>query len=151
MPDGLHERDVLAWSEHQAALLRRLGRGERVNDVDWDTLAEEIEGVGLAELRAVESFLRRLMVHLLKLHAWPASDARNHWEAELVGFQDEAKARFSPSMRQRVDVPALYQQAMRQVRRLDPSAESPAACPFTLDGLLNDEPETLLALMPPAA
>jgi hypothetical protein len=40
MPDGLYERDVLAWSQHQADLLRRLGRGERVNDVDWTNIAE---------------------------------------------------------------------------------------------------------------
>ena len=27
--DGLYERDVLAWSQHQADLLRRVGRGKR--------------------------------------------------------------------------------------------------------------------------
>jgi hypothetical protein len=43
MPDGLYERDVLAWSQHQADLLRRLGRGEQANDVDWAHVAEEIE------------------------------------------------------------------------------------------------------------
>jgi hypothetical protein len=57
MPDSLYEHDVLAWSEHQAELLRRLGRGERANDVDWANLAEEIEGVGLSELHSVESLL----------------------------------------------------------------------------------------------
>ena len=36
MPDGLHDSDVLIWSEQQADLLRRLAAGERVNDaVDW--------------------------------------------------------------------------------------------------------------------
>ena len=40
MTDDLYERDILAWSEHQAELLRRLGRGEQVNDVDWANLAE---------------------------------------------------------------------------------------------------------------
>ena len=67
MPDGLYERDVLAWSQHQADLLRRLGRGERVNDVDWTNIAEEIEDVGLSELHSVESFLTLILVHLLKL------------------------------------------------------------------------------------
>jgi hypothetical protein len=32
MPNDLYDRDVLAWSEHQADLLRRLARGEQVND-----------------------------------------------------------------------------------------------------------------------
>ena len=38
MPDGLYDRDALAWAEQQAELLRRLAAGERVNDaVDWAT------------------------------------------------------------------------------------------------------------------
>jgi hypothetical protein len=50
MPDGLYERDILFWSQNQAELLRRLARGERVNDVDWEHVVEEIEDVGLSEL-----------------------------------------------------------------------------------------------------
>ena len=35
-PDSLYGRDALAWSEQQAALLRRLAAGERLNEaVDW--------------------------------------------------------------------------------------------------------------------
>jgi hypothetical protein len=45
MPDGLYELDILAWSQHHADLLRRLGRGERVNDGDWTNLADEIEAL----------------------------------------------------------------------------------------------------------
>jgi hypothetical protein len=87
MPDGLYERDVLAWSQHQADLLRRLGRGERVNDVDWAHVAEEIEDVGLSELHSVESFLDLILVHLLKVHVSPGSPAAGHWGPEVVGFQ----------------------------------------------------------------
>jgi hypothetical protein len=46
MSDDLYERGVLAWSESQAALLRRLAQGERVNEVDWAHVVEEIEDVG---------------------------------------------------------------------------------------------------------
>jgi hypothetical protein len=79
MPDGLYEHDILAWSEHQAELLRRLGRGERVNDVDWTNLAGEIEAVGRSEWHSAESFLTLIVLHLLKLHAWPDSEACNRW------------------------------------------------------------------------
>jgi len=34
MPEGLYERGILAWSEYQADLIRRLSRGEQVDDVD---------------------------------------------------------------------------------------------------------------------
>ena len=53
MLDDLYNRDAMAWSEQQANLLRRLARGERVNDIDWDHVVEEIEDVGLSELNAV--------------------------------------------------------------------------------------------------
>ena len=57
MADELYDRDALAWSEWQAALLRRVARGERVNGVDWDHVVEEIEDVAISELNAVHSYL----------------------------------------------------------------------------------------------
>ena len=153
MPDGLYERDVLAWSEHQAELLRRLGRGERVNDVDWANLAEEIEGVGLSELHSVKSYLNQIIIHLLKLLASPDSDARNHWLWEIDAFQTEAQERFTPSMRQKLDIGALYARSLRHMRRADrrdvtPHGPEPRpwpeANPFTLDDLLNADPDDLL-------
>src|SRR4030081_2972905 len=90
MPDDLYDRDVLAWSERQAALLRRVARGERVNDVDWDHVVEEIEDVGISELNAVHSYLRQMLAHLLKLHGWPDSDACEHWRNEVATFQVDA-------------------------------------------------------------
>ncbi len=50
MPNDLYDRDVLAWSEHQADLLRRLAREEHVSGVDWENVIEEIECVGRTEL-----------------------------------------------------------------------------------------------------
>jgi len=73
MPDDLYERDILTWSEHQAELLRRLARGERVNGVDWAHVVEEIEDVGLSQFNAVQCDLRLLIVHLLKVHGWPGA------------------------------------------------------------------------------
>ncbi|HEX4367420.1 MAG TPA: DUF29 domain-containing protein [Rhodopila sp.] len=151
MPDGLYERDVLAWSQHQADLLRRLGRGERVNDIDWAHVAEEIEDVGLSELHSVESFLNLILVHVLKLHAWPESDARRHWRGEIVVFRNDAKRRFAPSMRQRIDVGALYAEAHEQLREIDPTLQLSPANPFTLDDLLTQDTDTLLNRLPPPA
>ena len=148
MSDGLYEQDILAWSETQAGLLRRLGRGERVNDADWTNLAEEIESVGLSELHEVESFLTLILTHLLKLHAWPDSEARAHWDSEITGFQADAVRRFSPSMRQRIDIASLYATALKKVTKLDCSLRLPGECPFTLEQLLRDEVEVLLPLFP---
>lgn len=56
-----YEPDILAWSERQGVLLRRLAGGERVNDADfdWPNIAEGIESVGRSELRATESLIAR--------------------------------------------------------------------------------------------
>lgn len=143
MPDSLYERDILAWSAHQADLLRRLGRGERVNDVDWTHVVEEIEDVGLSQLNAVRGYLRQMLVHLLKLRGWPDSVSANHWRQEIAAFQADAEQRFTPSMRQAIDVEALYVRAVRQARvaTIDgvPPRAWPEACPIGLDALLNDD------------
>jgi hypothetical protein len=143
MPDGLYERDILSWSEHQADLLRRLARGERVNDVDWEHVVEEIEDVGLFELHSVESFLDLILVHVLKVHGSPDSPSLGHWRSEIVAFQKNLGRRFAPSMRQRIDLEKLYSGALEQIEAADPGCVSsrrlPAACPFTLDQLLHDK------------
>jgi Domain of unknown function DUF29 len=155
MSDDLYERDVLAWSESQAALLRRLARGERVNDVDWAHVVEEIEDVGLSELNAVISHLEQVLVHLLKLRTWPKSRSVRHWQVEVVAFQRNAVRRFAPSMRQRIDLDRLYRDVADQLRagqlRGDPPLALPANCPFTLDQLLTDPWERLVAMARNAA
>jgi hypothetical protein len=148
MPDSLYEADVLAWSEHQAELLRRLGRGETVRGADWTNIAEEIEGVGLSILHDTETFLVRAFVHLLKLQAWPDSAASNGWRSDIIGFQNDAQRRISPSMRQRIDLAALYDDALSIMRAGDgPGAKPrpwPTASPFALKDLVEADPDDLL-------
>jgi len=142
MPDELYDRDALAWSEYQADLLRRVARGQRVNGVDWEHVVEEIEDVGLSELNAVQSHLRHMLVHLLKVHGWPGHASVRHWREEIAAFQAEAAQRFTPSMRQRIDLDLLYARALRQLEGVDyddiAPRQWPATCPFTLDELLTE-------------
>jgi hypothetical protein len=142
MPNDLYDRDILIWAEQQADLLRRLERGERVNGVDWAHVVEEIEDVGLSELHSVQSYLNLMLVHLLKIWLWPDSEALRHWRGEIVAFQKNAGRRFAPSMRQRIDMTRLYNDAIEQLE----ASESPGSlrrlpegCPFTLDQLLYDK------------
>jgi hypothetical protein len=141
MPDDLYDRDILAWSERQAQLLRRVAGGERLNDVDWTHVVEEIEDVGLSELNAVQSYLRQILVHLLKLHGWPTLGACRHWRSEVVAFQTDAQQRFAPSMRQRIDLEAIYVRAGLQIEPLrygsKPPLAAPSTCPVTLDEVLS--------------
>lgn len=121
-PANLYDADILLWAESQAALLRR----RAANALDWDNLAEEIEDVGLSQLRAVESHLIPALLHDLKAEAWPLARDVEHWRAEARGHRDDARRHFAPSMAQRLDIAKLYRQARRRLpERLDGTVPLP--------------------------
>jgi hypothetical protein len=155
MPDDLYDHGILAWSEHQSSLLRRVARGEQVNEVDWPHVVEEIEDVGLSELNVARSILRQMLVHLLKIHGWPNHSACRHSRGEHVAFQTELEDRFASSMRQRIDQANLYQRSLVQVEPLAYDDMLPRPwphdCPFTLDDLLTAERSDLEACLTAAS
>ncbi len=67
MNSDLYERDFLAWTEQQAALLRA---GE-LSAIDLEHLAEEVESMGASERREMCNRLACLLQHLLKWHHQP--------------------------------------------------------------------------------
>ena len=69
---------------------------------------------------------------------------------EALHKQDRRNAnrRFAPSMRQRIDVSALYREAFEQLRETAAGIVLPAENPFTLDGLLKAGTVTLLSRFP---
>lgn len=139
--NDLHETDILEWSEHQAALLRRLAAGERVNDqVDWGNVVEEIESVGNEQIHAVNSLLMQAMALRLKAMGWP--DARDvaNWQADARRFAIDAADRFAPSMRQRLDVARIYRRALHTLPdRMDGKPPLPNECPWSLEELLAED------------
>jgi len=144
----IYEEDILAWSETQANLLRRLAAsipkgGEHVNDeIDWENVIEEVESVGNEQLHAVNSLLRQALLHMLKARAWPNSRDVPHWQAESRTFLSDAADRFTPSMRQRIDLDKIYRRALKGIPDNMDGIEPlplPKNCPMTLDELLSDE------------
>lgn len=136
-----YDGDILAWSRHQGALLRRIAAGEAVNEtLDWDNIAEEIETVGRNELRAVRSLLTQALAHMLKAEGWPSARDVPSWRADAVRFRQDAADGFTPSMRQHLDVDALYRRALRQLPdRMNGQLPQtlPETCLMTLDELLS--------------
>lgn len=110
----LYDTDTLTWSERQAALLRRIAAGERVNDLDldWPNIIEEVESVGRSDLHAVESWLTQAFLHDLKAQGWPQSRDAPLGRAEARLFRRQAKRRFTESMRQRIDLSGLHKDAL---------------------------------------
>ena len=136
-----YEADVLLWSEHQAALLRRLARGEAVNErPDWDNIIDEVESVGSEQLHAVQSLLLQALVHMLKAEAWPLSrDVRIGRPKRVLSGPGRCGSRppcgsgsistgCTPGVR-----------ALPEVIDDQPPLPVPERCPVTLDELLSED------------
>ena len=136
-----YDTDVMTWSERQAELLRRLAAGDAVNETpDWPHIIEEIEAVGQSQIDAVESWLYQALLHMLKAEAWPLSDAVPHWQSEARGFRAQARRKYRPSMRQKIDVSGLYADALYALpETIDgvPPLPLSTVCEVTLDDLLS--------------
>jgi len=141
-PARLYEDDYYAWTQDQGAKLRALPGHLRPNGID---IAEEIESLGRSDVRAVESHLRNLLVHLLKLAFSPAADPRGieviEMRASLRTLLDD-----SPSLAARLPALAVRQWPIARERALADlerdgiaDADIPAAPPpFPLDATLLD-------------
>ena len=150
MPDDLYERDILAWSQKQADLLRRLADGERVNALlDWPNLIDEVETVGRSELHACESLLEQALLHRLKAAMWPDHVAARHWRQEAQAILHSARRRFAPSMRQLLDVSNIYARSVPRAAslayELGVARSVPEHCPFGLDEFLDADISTFVS------
>ena len=155
MASDLYEHDIATWSEQQSDLLRRMARGERVNGVDWENVAEEIESVGRSEVRAVESLLGVALLHVLKLVHWPGHPAGLAWRGEVANLLLQARRRYEPSMARRISPEDILKDARLSAAKMQmpgfeklavPAIEAPA-----IELLLSDETgvEELMALFEP--
>ena len=79
---------------------------------------------------------------MLKAEAWPLSRDAPAWRADAIDFRRQARDAFAPSMRQRIDLAALYADARAALpETMDGEPPLPVAetCPVTLQELLSDD------------
>ena len=76
----LYDKDFVAWSRQQVDALRVAARSGSNQLLDWENLAEEIEGLGISQKSALGSQIRRIIHHLLKLEHSTARNPRRGWE-----------------------------------------------------------------------
>lgn len=141
----LYDADFFAWTQDQAAKLRR-AQAERANlDIDFENVAEEVESMGRSQRRAVESSLARVVEHLLKLEHSPAIDPRQGWKSSAQLHRAEAQSELedSPSLLGKIRVWDVYKLGAKYFELgLTKHRESipalPVDCPYTLDQLLDE-------------
>jgi len=118
----LYETDYNQWVNETVQQLRE----RQFDGVDWDNLIEEIEDMGKSQKRALESFLTRLVEHLLKLSYWESEKERNgnHWKSEIVNFRYQVHKRLKESPSLRPELESIYTEifpvAIKSISQLFP-------------------------------
>jgi hypothetical protein len=133
----LYDTDFVEWTAHTAELLRE----GRLDAVDLEHLAEEIEDLGKSDRHTVLSHLHRLLLHEIKRKIQPER-AEASWRHSIT--TSRARIRFkiadSPSLRRLLErnLQKTYRQAIKDALFETglQSADLPQQCPHTLDQLL---------------
>jgi hypothetical protein len=121
----LYEQDYPAWLEETAKQLR-----QRQTDVlDWEHLREEIEALGNEQRHKVDSYLLKLLIHLLLYQYWPEERERcaRGWQDEIGNFRVELELLLESKTLYNyflTRIAVIYPKAVKRVRQ---KSQLPAA------------------------
>lgn len=140
-PDpSLYETDHHRWLEEQADLLRE----GRLEDIDVANLVEEFEELAVEERASVESHTETVVERLLKLQYSPADRPRRGWRLAVTRHRGRLSKRLTATLRRHLEgsLEAVFEDARRAAAiglEVDqvPADQLPAACPYTLDQILD--------------
>jgi hypothetical protein len=137
-PGKLYDTDFAEWAAETARLLR----AGRLDQVDLEHLAEEIEDMGKNNRREVQSRLRVLLAHLLKWRQQPQRRSKS-WRSTIATQRVELHNIFrqSPSLRagSAEAMADVYRDAVEQasIETGLASRAFPRACPYTVEEILD--------------
>lgn len=142
MDTSLYDRDFYLWTQQQIACLQQ----EQWTEVDLDNLVEELADLGRSEQKELGSYLKVLLMHLLK---WQYQSERRtkSWAVAIANCRDNIQdcLEDSPSLQQFLKeadwVAKYYRRACRDaIKETELSADTfPAACPYTMAQILDPQ------------
>ncbi|NCR01071.1 MAG: DUF29 domain-containing protein [Microcystis aeruginosa L211-101] len=138
----LYEQDYLAWLEETAQQLR-----QRQTDVlDWEHLEEEIEALGNEQRHKVDSYLLKLLIHLLLYQYWPEERERcaRGWQDEIGNFRVELELLLESKTLYNyflTRIAVIYPKAVKRVRQKSqlPAAIFAESCPYSPEQILDSD------------
>ena len=85
----LYDRDFNLWIEKTKEAIQN----RDFENMDWDNLLDEIDDMGKSEKRSLDSYMQRLIEHILKLKYWNSEveRCRKGWQQEVVNFRNRIK------------------------------------------------------------
>ncbi|AFZ36697.1 protein of unknown function DUF29 [Stanieria cyanosphaera PCC 7437] len=116
----LHDRDFNLWIENIKIKIQK----QDFDDMDWDNLLDEIDDMGASQKRALDSYMQRLIEHILKLKYWQSEveRCRNGWMVEVTNFRSSInrilKKNFSLKNYLNAEYQDLYQDASKAMALL---------------------------------
>ena len=143
MPNSaLYEQDFFAWTQTTAALIR----AGKWLEIDVNSLAEELNDLGVSQYNAVSSDLYQVLVHMLKWQYQPPLHVDSHsWRDSIVEHRDRIDRMCTrlPSLRRHLPTMLAeeYPRARRRARIQTSLALStfPEECPWTVEEALDDD------------
>jgi hypothetical protein len=141
-PLGLYDQDFDAWATGQAAALRDAGDAvarfpdrlaDRLQAIDWENLAEEIEGLAKRDRRELGSRLALIIEHLIKLQCSPHLAPRPGWIETVRREREEIEQILADSPSLRREIPGLL--ARRSDAAVKRAAQTFAAYGETADAM----------------
>jgi hypothetical protein len=135
-----YEDDFYTWSQEQAAALRRAAAA-RVNlpdAIDFENLAEEVESLGMEQVRELWRRYRVLLLHLLKWQYRPGERAPD-WRVTIRTQRDELARllEISPGLKpkRRAELAEAYAAAREDAADETelPLERFPEQCPYRLE------------------
>lgn len=137
MNTNLYDSDFYAWTQRQSELLR----AGKLEDVDLEHLADEIEDMGRSEKSTLESRLEVLLMHLLKWQFQPAYRGKS-WKLTIK----EQRIRLlehlteNPSLKSHLTTGSdkAYRLAVLGAEKETGREDFPETCPYTLEQIFDE-------------
>ena len=134
-----YETDFYLWTQQQADLLRQ----GLLSEVDTAHLVDEIEDMGGSERHALGSYLKNILMHLLKWQYQPQRRG-NSWRLSIRNGRDgvDRLIEFRTSLERKMteQIPAEYRRARTAAADETglPLTTFPDVCPFTVEQITSD-------------
>ncbi len=135
----LYQKDYYGWLQENARLIRE----KKFSEIDTENLIEELESMGKSEKRELSSRLTILLMHLLKWQ-YQAVKRSTSWRNTIAVQRIDVRELLedSPSLRNEVSdrIETAYEKA-KLAAEVETGIEKqnfPAACPFSLEQILDE-------------
>jgi hypothetical protein len=140
MNENLHASDFFGWTAQQAELLR----AGKIDEIDREHLAEEIEDMGKSLQREFVSRLTILLLHLLKWQ-FQSGYQGNSWRYTIEEQRDQLADHLqdNPSLKQKI--PQAVERAYKYARTGAAKETGlikntfPEDCPWSFKQVLDNE------------